>query len=219
MLNSYQPIIHNSWLAPLIHTHLSHSFSSILKTKQALFIQSQESNHNSHCLAQHLAQAEGSRSGEPLRLGEGSKKENSSSREISPRWDLSRLGEMLARSRATWVAWATARVKHLGRASIDLAYARQTRLGWENQSSPLLSRAFTLNRSQMAWNHHTSVHITYQTYPNGKDRGTNNITQKKRANPSFPYLKNKLAECSDTHTVNTMVLRMAKELKWTAEQK
>jgi len=68
MLNSYQPIIHNAWLAPLIHTHSSQTFSTILKTRQALPIQSQESNHTSHCLAQHLAQAEGSRSGERLSL-------------------------------------------------------------------------------------------------------------------------------------------------------
>jgi len=32
---------------------------------------------------------------------------------------------------------------------------------------------------------------------------------------SFPYLENKLAGHSDTNTVNTVVLRMAKELKWT----
>ena len=36
---------------------------------------------------------------------------------------------------------------------------------------------------------------------------------KKRANPSFPYLENKLAELSDTHTMSMTVLRMAKELK------
>jgi len=81
MLNSYQPVIHNSWLASLNHTHSSQTFSTVLKTKQALSIQSQENNHTSHGLAQHLAQAGGSRSGEtfsprrtPLRLGEGSKK-------------------------------------------------------------------------------------------------------------------------------------------------
>jgi len=68
MLNWYQPIIHNSWLAPLIHTHSSHNFSTILKIKQALSIQIQENNHTSHYLAQHLAQAEGSRSGERLSL-------------------------------------------------------------------------------------------------------------------------------------------------------
>jgi len=51
-----------------MHTHLSHTFSTILKTKQALTIQSQENNHTSHCLAQHLAQAEGSPLGEMLSL-------------------------------------------------------------------------------------------------------------------------------------------------------
>ena len=34
---------------------------------------------------------------------------------------------------------------------------------------------------------------------------------------SFPYLENKLAGHSDTNTVHTVVLRMAKELKWTVK--
>jgi len=42
---------------------------------------------------------------------------------------------------------------------------------------------------------------------------------KETANPSFPYLKNKLAERSDTHIVSTMDLRMAKEVEWTVKQK
>jgi len=64
MWNSCQPIIHNSWLTSLNHTHSYQTFSTILKTKQALSIQNQENNLTLHCLAQHLAQARGSRSGE-----------------------------------------------------------------------------------------------------------------------------------------------------------
>jgi len=37
-------------------------------------------------------------------------------------------------------------------------------------------------------------------------------------NPSLPYVENKLAEHSDTHTMSTTVLRMAKELKQMVKQ-
>jgi len=134
MRNSCQPIIHNSWLASLNHTHSYQTFSTKPKTKQALPIPSQENNLTWHCLAQHLAQAGGSRSGEtfsprrdvltqasPLRLGEGSKK-------AAGAHTGSRLGETpLAWTRcslaqkAELVAWVTFRAKVLGELPVHLA--------------------------------------------------------------------------------------------------
>ena len=64
MRNSCQPIIHNSGLVLLYRTHSYQTFSTIPKTKQVLSIQNQEKHPTLHCLAQHLAQAGGSRSGE-----------------------------------------------------------------------------------------------------------------------------------------------------------
>ena len=100
MRNSCQPIIHNSWLASLNHTHSYQTFSTIPKTKQALSIQSQENNLTLHCLAQHLAQARRSRPGEPPSPMRGLKKGSRSTRGISLRREPSRLGEVLARSKS-----------------------------------------------------------------------------------------------------------------------
>jgi len=121
MRNSCQPIIHNSWLVSLNHTHSYQTFITIFKIKHALSTQSQESHPTLRCLAQSLAQAEGSRSGEtcslrraPLRLGEGSM-------EHSGNITGSRLSETpLAWARCSLaqefkqVAWATFRAKALG---------------------------------------------------------------------------------------------------------
>ncbi|QCD79370.1 hypothetical protein DEO72_LG1g3009 [Vigna unguiculata] len=98
-------------------------------------IQEQTNIQSPHCLAQHLAQAEGSRSGEtvsskrvPFRLGEGSTG-TSKQRGISLKRDPSRLGELCARSKRTLVAQATTRTESSGRASAHLAWASQARLG------------------------------------------------------------------------------------------
>ena len=107
-----------------------------------------------------------------LRLGEGSKKGNSSSSEISLGRDArslrSNVGRLSDRSRET--SWASLYWSRLGKTSS---------LGRENQSSPLFSRAFTLNISPMAQNHHTPVHITYQTYPNGKTEAQSILLKRK----------------------------------------
>jgi len=93
--------------------------------KQLPIIQEQPSNQTTHCLAQPLAQTEGSRSGEtvslrrdglaqasPLRLGEGSKKEagtNAGSRlgETPLAWASCSLAQ-----NDEQVAWATFREKN-----------------------------------------------------------------------------------------------------------
>ena len=70
----------------LLHTH--HSSYNHTQLKQ--IIQEQTDIQSQHCLAQPLAQAEGSRSGEasslkriPLRLGEGSNKSKKASRDLA----------------------------------------------------------------------------------------------------------------------------------------
>ena len=99
MRNSCQPIIHSSWLALLYHTHSYQTFSTIPKTKQVLSIQSQENHPTLHCLAQHLAQAGGSRSGEMVSPRRATP---------SPRRGLEKGAEALAGSRLgeTPLAWA-----------------------------------------------------------------------------------------------------------------
>jgi len=72
--------------------------------KQIPFIQKQPSNQIVHCLAQPLAQAEGSRSGEPPSPRRGLENETGNQRGISLRRDPSRLGETLARSKTELVA-------------------------------------------------------------------------------------------------------------------
>jgi len=61
-----------------MHTHLPHTFNTILKSKQTLTIQSQGNDQALHYLAQLLAQAEGSRSGEPPSPRRGLEKGKSS---------------------------------------------------------------------------------------------------------------------------------------------
>ena len=51
-----------------MHTHLSHTLITILTFKPYIHQPSQENNHIAPCLAQHLAQAEGSRLGEEARV-------------------------------------------------------------------------------------------------------------------------------------------------------
>jgi len=111
MRNSCQPIIRNSWLVSLNHTHSYQTFITILKTKHALSIQSQENNPTLHCLAQHLAQGGGSRSGEtfsprraPLRLGEGSKHGAES-----------QAGSRLGETPLAWARWSLAQKFIVGR--------------------------------------------------------------------------------------------------------
>jgi len=109
------------------HTSCSIIYSSYDHTQPKQIIQEQTDIQSQHCLAQHLAQAEGSRSGEtvslrrvPFRLGErstGTRRQ----RGISLKRDPSRLGELCARSKHTLVAWATTRAESSGRASAHLA--------------------------------------------------------------------------------------------------
>ncbi|QCE01778.1 hypothetical protein DEO72_LG7g3078 [Vigna unguiculata] len=82
---------------------------------------SQESHPTLHCLAQHLAQAEESRSGETVSLRRtppsprrGFDEAPMEHHGISLRRDPSRLGEMFPRSKFEQVAWATFRAIILG---------------------------------------------------------------------------------------------------------
>ena len=67
--------------------------------KQLPIIQEQASIQTMHCLAQPLAQAEGSRSGESPSPRRGLEKGNRNQRGISLRRDPSRLGELFTRSK------------------------------------------------------------------------------------------------------------------------
>jgi len=73
-----------------------------------------------HCLAQSLAQAEGSRSDETCSLRRGSRKASRNQRGISLGRDPSRLGEMFARSKIGRVAWASSRAKGFGQVPVRL---------------------------------------------------------------------------------------------------
>ncbi|QCE14704.1 hypothetical protein DEO72_LG11g1708 [Vigna unguiculata] len=73
-------------------------------------------NQASHCFAHLLAQARGSRSDEPIRLGEGSKRGTVASRGISLRRDPSRMGETL-------LAWARCSLAQKGRGSPEQPFA------------------------------------------------------------------------------------------------
>ena len=118
------------------------------------------------------------------------------------------MGRLSNLSRET--SWASLYWSRLGETSS---------LGRENQSSPLFSRAFTLNRFK---NGTKSSHPSSYNKPNiskRQNRGTINITQKKRADPSFPYLENKLVERSDTHIVSKTVPRMVNKLERTVKQR
>jgi len=86
--------------------------------KQIPIIQEQSNNQTAPCLAQPLAQAEGSRSGgtpSPRRGLEGGTR---SQRGISLRRVPSRLGEMFARLKVEQVAWTTFRAKGFGRVPV-----------------------------------------------------------------------------------------------------
>jgi len=109
----------------LHYIHITHH--TIILNQNRSFRNKQASNHNT-VLAQYLAQAEGSRSGEasslrrtPFRLGEGSKEH--------PRINVgSRLGETplawarcLLAQKFERVAWATLRTNWFGRIPVCLA--------------------------------------------------------------------------------------------------
>jgi len=106
----------------LRHIYLSHAFNTILKSKQVLTIQVSRKTITHHtALPSSSLRREALAYASRLRLGEGSKRGTIASHGISLKRDPSRLGEMLARSGAMWVAWAIGRVKQLGRAFVDLA--------------------------------------------------------------------------------------------------
>jgi len=92
-------IIYNSWITSLMHIYLSHAFNTIINIQASInHFRISETTTQTHCLAHLLAQAEGSRSGEPPSPRWGLKKGRRSSHGISLRRDPSRLGETFARS-------------------------------------------------------------------------------------------------------------------------
>ncbi|QCD86794.1 diphosphonucleoside phosphohydrolase [Vigna unguiculata] len=86
-------------------------------------------NPETYCLAQPLAQAEGSRSGEPPSPRRGLERASREQRGISLRQDPSRLGEMFARSKIERVAWAASRVKGALGESLSIS-PRRDWLAW-----------------------------------------------------------------------------------------
>jgi len=106
-----QPVIRNSWIMPNIpHIPLYTYHSSYNHTQPKQIIQEQTDIQLQHCLAQHLAQAEGSRSSEPPpppRRGRKNKSmSNAGSRlsEIPLAW-----ASCLLAQKSQRVAWATIR--------------------------------------------------------------------------------------------------------------
>ncbi|QCD78560.1 hypothetical protein DEO72_LG1g2196 [Vigna unguiculata] len=96
----------------------------------------QNLSHHKHCLAQRLAQAEGSRSGETcslrrasLSLGRGYKNKGHEQHGISLKRDPSRLGELPARSKVERAAWATFRAKALGELPVSSRLGEVDSLG------------------------------------------------------------------------------------------
>jgi len=127
-------IIYNSWITSLMHIDLSHAFNTIINIQASInHFRISETTTQPHCLAQLLAQAS------PLRLGEDSKRRNSSSRGISLKRDPSRLGETLARSKTELVAWVTSRVKRVWASPCPSRLGETGSLGRDYQVSPLFS--------------------------------------------------------------------------------
>jgi len=105
-----------------MHIYLSHVFNTIINIQASInHFRISETTTQSHCLAQLLAQAEGSRSSEPPSPRRGLEKGRRSSHRISLRRDPSRLGETFARSKIERVAWATCHVKRVQRVPVHLA--------------------------------------------------------------------------------------------------
>ena len=124
-----QPVIRNSWIMPNIpHTPLYTYHSSYNHTQPKQIVQEQTDIQSQHCLAQHLAQAEGSRSGEASSLKRtppsprrGPERASRNQCGISLRRDPSRLGEMSARSKFERVTWPTLRANWFGWIPVCLA--------------------------------------------------------------------------------------------------
>ena len=74
MQNSCPPFIYDSQLVLLYHSHTYQAFSTNTQNQASIIHTKPRKHPTLHCLAQHLAQARPSRSGEfPLRLGEGTR--------------------------------------------------------------------------------------------------------------------------------------------------
>ena len=100
-----------------------------------------QTSKSQHCLAQHLAQAEGSRSGETCSLRRASpsprrerQKQGHGQHGISLKRDPSLLGELPARSKVERAAWATFRAKNLGELPVSSRLGEMERLGEINRS-------------------------------------------------------------------------------------
>jgi len=107
---------------PRIHNSPLYIFLIIaIILEQISIIQEQQSNPTAHLLAQPLAQAEGSRPGEPPSPKRGLEKGSRSTRGISLRRDPSRLGEMLARSKSRAGRLGDLSCKSFGRVPVHLA--------------------------------------------------------------------------------------------------
>jgi len=160
----------------------------ILKTKPALSIQNQEKHPTLHCLAQHLAQAEGSRSGETVSL-----------RRVPPPprrghkiRGMSNAGSRLGETPLAWascllaqnverVAWATSRVKGVW------ANPWLSRLGKINRYCHCFTcnnHVFRTNQAYKASSHIKSKHSFIKSVTNSR---TTKATSK-NWNPNFPYL-------------------------------
>ncbi|QCE03898.1 hypothetical protein DEO72_LG8g1928 [Vigna unguiculata] len=126
------------------HEDLAHLLPStklmIIARRTATYITNMQQNG----LAQHLAQAEGSRSGETCslrraspRLGESTKKTRAWQHGISLKRDPSRLGELPARSKIERAARATFRAKNLGELPVSSRLGEIDSLGRDLQVSSL----------------------------------------------------------------------------------
>ncbi|QCE11829.1 hypothetical protein DEO72_LG10g3067 [Vigna unguiculata] len=114
-----------------------------------------------HSLAQHLAQAEGSRSGETCSLRRASpsprrerQKQGHGQHGISLKRDPSRLGELPARSKVERAARATFRAKNLGELPVSSRLGEIDSLGRDLQVSSLFFTVTVMHIQSTRHNKH-----------------------------------------------------------------
>jgi len=116
--------------------HYMHVHHHTIILNQDKFLGIHQTSKSQHCLAQHLAQAEGSRSGETCSLRRASpsprrerQKLGHGQHGISLKRDPSRLRELPARSKIERAARATFRAKNLGELPVSSRLGEMDSLG------------------------------------------------------------------------------------------
>jgi len=152
---SYQfykhPIILNPWTSPIHTHHASHALSRSNHPKYINHTRIGKGNRTWCILAQPLAQAEGSRS------GEGSKRGTVALWRTFPYARPPHLSETCSRSKLELIAWATARAGWNGRVLL-VSLRRDRSLGRDMQDPPLFTHAQTKHFTHIK--HTVHIHST-----------------------------------------------------------